>query len=308
MSRQLTVVMVIYNSGHRIVCAVTSLTSLLGPEYVAKVVIVDNAPWSLDRGHVAELDALIGGGVEYVSCGRNIGYTAAANIGIQRSVGSEWIVLLNPDVVVKDGLVLALESVWNSNSSLVFGPILQLRNGERDGSFGIGPDLRYRKCINEAKMVNGNGAVMLLRRASVLRVGLLDPRLRMFQDESELSLRLRSRGESVAVLDGHEWAAHEGAHSYDPDAVEYAILYDVNALRLALRYYSCGLIATCVPTFVVSSVRFIVPRWLRARGWNRVSCMGCAVALVRDVPALLRERHACGFRVSVGMLCDASGW
>jgi hypothetical protein len=180
------------------------------------IVVVDNA--SVD-GTPAYLRAEWPG-IRLIETGANRGFAVANNVGI-RATTSEFVLLLNPDTVVAPGALTHLIAILDSRPDVAaIGPRLVDGQGRAELSFGamLSPWTELRQKL----LVGGNargiwpvtalvdwmtrrpgpvdwvsGACLLLRRADLEAVGLLDERFFMYTEDVDLCAALRARGRTV---------------------------------------------------------------------------------------------------------------
>lgn len=192
----------------------------------AEVVAVVN---SGDPGEVRRLE---GACERVVAPGENLGYAGGLNAGIAVSRG-DLLVLSNPDVTFLPGSVAALtEAVrgrgpvlagpaffWDDGATLLLpspempGPAEALRRVlARDAARGARPFRRaVRKALAlEALVRSGaaaaaealSGAVMVVARETVARLGPLDEGYRLYYEENDWQRRLLRLGGSLVVAGG----------------------------------------------------------------------------------------------------------
>jgi N-acetylglucosaminyl-diphospho-decaprenol L-rhamnosyltransferase len=214
-------VVVNYEAGELLTVCVQSLladdaagTSGMAPE----IVVVDNG--STD-GSVAALLAAVPG-VRVVTPGRNLGYAAAANVGIAATT-APVVAVCNPDLDVLPGTAAAMLARLDAERDLAaLGPRIENPDGSiypsarRDPGIGdaIGHALfglvlprnrftrRYRQLdVDPARARDVDwvsGAMIFLRRSALTSVGGWDERYFMYMEDVDLCWRLRRLGWRVA--------------------------------------------------------------------------------------------------------------
>jgi GT2 family glycosyltransferase len=188
-----------------------------------RVVVTDNASGdeSVDRLTSAVRDEGWAGWAEVVPLARNGGFAWGNNEGIRPALRSaeppEYVLLLNPDTVVRPGAVAALLEFMDANpragiagsrledpdgrpqrSAFRFpGVMSELENSVRLsavsrllGRFVVAPPPPEKAC--EVDWVAG--ASMMIRRAVFDAIGLLDERYFMYFEEVDFCLRARRAG------------------------------------------------------------------------------------------------------------------
>jgi GT2 family glycosyltransferase len=147
---------------------------------------------------------------------RNLGFSAASNIGIRQS-GAPFVLCLNPDTRVTAGSLDGLLELMTAHPEVgICGCRLQLEDGTLDhaakrsfptplsslGHFlGVGrlrssgPLAAYRAPdVSRGPVDAVNGAFMLCRRAALDRVGLFDEGFWMYMEDLDLCYRFARAG------------------------------------------------------------------------------------------------------------------
>ena len=215
---RLSIIIVTYNSRRDVEASLRSLT-VASPRTDYEVVVVDNASTDGTPAYVREAWP----GVRLLECGDNVGFARANNIGIRQTFG-ELVLLLNPDTVVRAGALDTLvASLDRRVSAAVAGPRIVDEHGRPELSFGrmISPLAELRQKV----LVTGNdrrvppipaivswltsrtrvvdwvsGACLLVRRADLEAVGLLDERFFLYTEDVDLCASIRSRGREVLFV------------------------------------------------------------------------------------------------------------
>lgn len=215
---RLSIVIVSYNSRQDLHACLSSLAA--PPASVDhEIVVVDNASTDGTPSYVREHWP----GVRVIEAEVNAGFARANNIGIRQTSG-ELVLLLNPDTLVPpqaiDTLVAALEA---TPRAAVAGPRLVDATGRAELSFG--PMISPLAELRQKMVVTGNdrrlwpftsiverrtrtarrvdwvsGACLLIRRADLEAVGLLDERFFMYTEDVDLCAAVRARGRDVLFV------------------------------------------------------------------------------------------------------------
>ena len=189
---------------------------------VERIVVVDNA--SVD----GSLDALRRSDpkAEVVATGTNLGFGAAANVGVS-STDSGYVLILNPDTVIEPGTVKALTEALERDPTLaVVGPRIHNVDGtlypsvRRFPDLGVAvghafvglfkPDNRFTRSYRmldwdheKACPVDWvSGTCMLVRRSAFEQVGGFDPAFFMYVEDVDLCWRLWRTGWTVGYEPG----------------------------------------------------------------------------------------------------------
>jgi N-acetylglucosaminyl-diphospho-decaprenol L-rhamnosyltransferase len=247
------VVIVNWNSGSYLRAC---LESLRAQQYVDEIVVVDNGSSDDSTCAARSVD-----GVRLVEVGRNLGYAAAVNFGMEMT-SSPYLLLANPDVEFCAGAVASLVEVFDVNRSVgLAGPRLINPDGSYqpsvrrfptpflwlfDGTVvgDLWPENPWRSWLlahdwtaNSSGPVDWlSGAVLMVRRAAVEDVGAMDPGYFMYSEELDWARRFREKGwlvwyESSAVV------LHYGQISSSQVPVDTHLRYQLSRLRYVRKYY-----------------------------------------------------------------------
>ena len=212
---RLSIVIVSYNSkGDLDAC----LAALKGtpPQVDHQIAIVDSASTDGTPHHLRQRWPE----VRLIEAGANVGFARGNNIAIRQTAG-ELVLLLNPDTIVPPGAIDALVGVLDANpGAAIAGPRIVDGDGRAELSFGrmIAPLAELRQKVLVAGNDHGNplaarvvermtrrsrrvdwvsGACLLIRRADLEAVGLLDERFFLYTEDVDLCASVRTRGRAV---------------------------------------------------------------------------------------------------------------
>ncbi len=173
---------------------------------------------------------------------KNIGYSRAANVGLERCSG-RFVLLLNPDVMVDQQCVGRLaDFLLTRPDAGAVGPRLLKADGKIDANsrraFPVPSTLFYRPIglsrlfpksprfgrhnmgfmdDSDAHEIDaGTGDCLMVRRAALDRLGFFDPRYFMYGEDIDLCYRVKMGGWKVfylptAVASHHEREAPDGS-------------------------------------------------------------------------------------------------
>ena len=218
------------------------------------VVLADNG--STD----GSVQAACGPGVRMLDTGGNLGYGAAANLGVA-TLDTDWVVVANPDIVWDAGsldqLVAAVER-WPGAGA--FGPLIRTPAGDVYPSARALPSLgrgighavfgwwwpgnpwtaSYRRESGApVERVAGwlSGSCLLLRRAAFEQVGGFDTSFFMYFEDVDLAERLGAAGwQSVYVPSAQ--VLHTGGHATARAPAAMATEHHRSAWRYLSRHYA----------------------------------------------------------------------
>jgi GT2 family glycosyltransferase/glycosyltransferase involved in cell wall biosynthesis len=202
-----------------------------------RIIIIDNA--STD-GTIEYLEALSAREprVQTIFNARNLGFSAANNLGIQRAQDCEFIVLLNNDTVVPRGWLARLirharkpdigmvgpVTNWVGNEAKIDVPYTALEDME---AFAAAYVNAHEGMVFDIKMLALFCAAM--RKAVVDQVGLLDERFEagMFEDD-DYARRVRQAGYRVVCAED-VFVHHHGKSSFSRlENAEYLGVFELN--------------------------------------------------------------------------------
>jgi GT2 family glycosyltransferase len=213
---RLSIIIVSYNSRADLEACLGSLTTTGRPAIDHEIVVVDNASSDGTPGYVRERWS----GARLIEAGGNVGFAAANNIGIRQTAG-ELVLLLNPDTSIPAGAIDRLAAELDAHPDVaVAGPRIVDAQGLAELSFGamisplaelrqktlvVGNDRGWplvRSAVERMTRVRRrvdwvSGACLLIRRADLEAVGLLDERFFMYTEDVDLCAAVRARGRAV---------------------------------------------------------------------------------------------------------------
>jgi GT2 family glycosyltransferase len=209
-------VVVTHNSSRDLGRFVASSPTL---EALSRVVVVDNASDD-DTCAIAEA-----AGIDVLRSPTNVGFGAAANLGLTHTSG-DIVALLNPDIRVLDpSSVDRLSRHFADPRVALAAPALILPDGNFQDSARLVPTvanlIRRRFLHRRAGVVDADrpsnvawvvGAAILVRRTAFDDISGFDPRYRVYFEDVDLCVRLRRRGWVVRFDPGVAFShQHAGA-------------------------------------------------------------------------------------------------
>lgn len=225
---RLAVVVVSYNSRRDLDPCLSALT-VTPPRTTLDLVVVDNASTDGTADHLRAAWPRIG----LLDAGANLGFAKANNLGIRQTT-NELVLLLNPDTVVGVGAIDTLVDALDADAGVaIAGPRIVDGNGRAELSWG--PMLTPASELTQKLLVGGNdrgwppvvatverrtrrrrcvdwvsGACLLIRRADLEAVGLLDERYFMYEEDVDLCAAVRRRGRRVLFEPAAQIVHHRG--------------------------------------------------------------------------------------------------
>ena len=172
-------------------------------------------------------------GVEVIRSGRNLGYAGGMNLGIrdQQEKGRGLILLLTMDVRLDRGAVARLRAAAESSTAYgILGPELRWTGTDRMtwgatwNSVGKVEHVLRRPADSDGDGIvesdSIDGAVVLVKKAVLDRIGALHDHLFMYFEETEFCLRAKRAGWRVGVVLGAV-AEQSSGESRRPGAFNY---------------------------------------------------------------------------------------
>ncbi|MEB3187913.1 MAG: glycosyltransferase family 2 protein [bacterium] len=199
-------------NGASVLDATLGALGAAAPNLTLRVVVVDNASTdgSVERVRTAFPD------VEVLVNSENVGFARACNQG-GRSASSRHVLLLNSDVTLLPGSLEAMVAHLDRESGLgAVTPLMHWPDGRVQG-----PRLaaRQRRIGRPVPMSWLPGTCLLLRRAALEAVDWLDEDFFFFNEDLDLSWRLRRSGWRLACLPAVHVRHHEGVATRSDPAV-----------------------------------------------------------------------------------------
>ncbi len=174
----------------------------------------------------------------------NIYFTAAVNEGIKKYLDQDcrYLMILNQDMYLAKDAVEEMVKFMDSHPDCGIGTPLQLDPQNPDyvvyaggfDAFPVGRHLHGKASgfTDDAPVVWGNGACMILRKEMVQDIGLLDKNLVFIASDSDYSFMARSRGWQVWRI-----AKARGIHEHGAGGKTDNMEIELLKLR-DLRYFS----------------------------------------------------------------------
>jgi len=189
------------------------LASLFRSDYVDfKVIVLDNG--SVD-GSVSEIRNQYPH-IQMIPLTENLGYAGNNNIGVKLALeqGAEWILILNDDTVLESTCLANLMHGMVANPEIgIAGPMVYHFNepdviqsaggilGKYWNSSHLGQNELDRGQYSKLHSVDWiSGCAILVRRAVIEQVGMLDPNYFLYWEETEWCLRASRAGWKIAHI------------------------------------------------------------------------------------------------------------
>lgn len=248
-----TVIIVTYNSRHYLNAC---LNSVLDQDYPHEVMIVDNC--SVDGTVEYVRNAFPQ--VKVIECPENRGYGAGNNLGVRHAKG-EYIVILNPDVIVEKGWLRELVTPLHDNPKKITTPKILVYDGSvinTCGNINNFTGLTFTRGLGEepsrfdsVEAVSGiSGACFALRRADYISLGGFDENFFLYNEDSDLSWRANLLKYSI-----HSIPTSIVRHDYQLKVSPEKIYYLETGRYLILRkYFSRRDLLLIAPSLLITEV------------------------------------------------------
>lgn len=283
----LSVVIVSYNTRELLRGCLDSVLADLDSRVKHEVIVVDNA--SADGSAAMIRDSFPQ--VRLLANSQNRGFAASSNQAIQKSSG-QYVVLLNPDTLVRKGALESLMALLEERRDAgVVGPKLLFPDGSLQHSAFTFPTLamifldffplhhrlldsringRYPRGLYERAepfpIDHPLGAALMVRRAVIEEVGLLDESFFMYCEEINWCLRIKEAGWRIFCIPRAEIVHHVGQSTRQFREEMYVELHR-SRYRLYQKHYGAGFrrVARWLVALGVWS-QGLRARWAAARG------------------------------------------
>jgi hypothetical protein len=163
--------------------------------------------------------------VEIINLTQNLGYAGNNNVGIEVALahGAEWVFVLNEDTVLAPDCIARLVEAGESDAKVgIVGPlvyhfdeptVIQSAGGRIDQAWRawhIGQNVEDSGEFAAPQAVDWiSGCAIMVRRALIEEVGMLDERFYYYWEETEWCVRARAKGWR-ALMTPHAKLWHKG--------------------------------------------------------------------------------------------------
>lgn len=206
-----TIITLNWNQPHYTLACLRSLQSVTYPNF--KVIVLDNG--SKDDS-IAQIRAVLpeqNYPVELIENGHNLGFAEGNNVGIRKALndGADYVLLLNNDTEVAPDFIEPLVKMAQSNPNIGItgSKIYYFDEPERLWSAGgtiaatgathqLGVNEFDSPELNQLRKVDYvSGCAMLVKRAVIEKVGMLDARFFAYYEETDWCARTARAGYSI---------------------------------------------------------------------------------------------------------------
>jgi len=156
---------------------------------------------------------------------KGLGFGTAANIGIRKSK-TKYILLINPDTKVDFSSVLKL---FEASKKYTNAAILSPMHKNNDGKIHLPTKpffyngkkdlLNYENFSGDCSVEHLSGAIMLLNREKVIKIGMFDENFFLYYEDDDLCIKSRNNGfENILVF--NTVVEHFAGGSIGPATIE----------------------------------------------------------------------------------------
>jgi len=190
----------------------------------------------------------------------NLGFAKAVNQGIKRAKG-EFILLLNPDIVVKENALKQIVSFAESRQSVgvVGGRLLNPDGSGQPSVFHLstfggaikefwlgkkGTFQKYLPKVNKPQAVEAvSGAAMLIPKTIIKKIGLFDEHYFMYFEDLDYCRRVKEAGLKVFYCPQTEFIHYHGQSGKKiPEKVSHYLVESSKIYHGKLKHYLINLI------------------------------------------------------------------
>ena len=218
-----TVVIPNYNGIKYIEACLKSLFDAMDNEYQFEIVVVDNGS---DDGSLEVVREKFPK-VRLVELGENTGFAYAVNRGIEES-STEYVLLLNNDIVVDDCMVQFLEealddepNAFSINSLMISMANNELVDGAGDYYCALGwafaywkdkPVMKMKRGLHRRKLFSCCGGASIYRKSVFKEIGMFDEEHFAYLEDVDIGYRARIAG-YTNLLEMAAMCEHAGSGS-----------------------------------------------------------------------------------------------
>lgn len=285
---QISVVIVTYNSHRDLVTALPALRAAM-QDVRYRICLVDNASTDgtqefLQRQQQSLPELLL------ILNDLNRGYTAAVNQGLRRVGNADFVLLLNPDVIIPPTTMpILLQELQQDGRIGLIAPQMRYPNGriqpscrrfprQRDVFLELFPDQWLRTIcprLADWKMTDFDhrssrwvdqppGAFFLIRNQALQQVGLLDERFFMFFSDVDYCQRLVRLGWKIRFC-ADTFVYHQGGSSVNRNKAKMIVTSHRSFVDYFLKYQPGGVQKFGIVVVTVWLLILLLPRLLWAR-------------------------------------------
>lgn len=274
MNERISVVIISYNCKEYVEDCIKSII-LTCYENIPEIIVVDNNSTDYTVEYISKLYPE----VKMKPNSKNLGYSAAINIGAALSTG-DYIVLSNADVIYKNGCIYGLVEKLKTNLQTgMVGPQQLYFDGSFQRSFGYFPSIKrallditgLSKFIllqKKRQFFSGNfnsynveyldGAVLCVSKALFEKLNGFDEGFFFYSEEVEFCYRINQLGLTCTLVPENKVVHHRGGSQQDSGMNKKSIDMLVNSESIFLSKHSNSF--NKITYFLIEKLFFILLR------------------------------------------------
>ncbi|MFC1734995.1 glycosyltransferase family 2 protein [Candidatus Hydrogenedentota bacterium] len=244
--------------------------------------------------------------VELIANETNLGFCKGNNLGMEKAMadGADYIALLNNDTEVSPGWVEALVDCAETDPNIgaVASKMMMFDRRTVINSTGLllsRLGFGWDRAIGEedgpewhesSDVIGACGGAFFVRTEVLRNVGLL-PDFDIYLEDADLSLRITGAGHRIVyeprAVVYHKFSATMGSGK---NFRRKRYLAERNRLRLLLRNYPAGLLASNLLRLAILEARLILGGFLRREAWMALAELKALGAALMYLPHALAHR------------------
>jgi len=224
------------------------------------IIVIDNQPTEKKQKFVQSLITNYRSLITYLPQQNNTGFAKAVNLGIKKAK-SEWVLILNDDVIIKDKYIfeqLLAYAIKHEFSAV--SPFLKNSTGKIENlGYRVLPagraELNFDKTKIDQRSLDGlTAACLLIKKNDFDTVGGFDEHFFAYLEDVDLFLRLKKKGYTFGVDLAAE-VIHE-SHATSSKMGNFKQKQDLkNWIRIIIRNWDKKTLISHFPQIVIERMR-----------------------------------------------------
>lgn len=194
---KITIVTINYNGSDRTIRLLETLKNQTDQDF--EIIVIDNASQENDSQYLENYIKSHFPKVTFQKMAENLGFSGGNNIGIKEALknGSNWVLLLNNDVLVKSDFMASVKAILGLKTEVIG---LSLDEGQRTAYYGkiqwLKPTLHIYKPLpkNKKSGVYAIGGAVLINKEVFEKIGLFDEKYFLYFEDADFSKRAADAG------------------------------------------------------------------------------------------------------------------
>ena len=301
MTPRVSVILLNWNGYHETAACLSSLRHLRYGNY--EVTVVDNGSTNDSASRLRDNHPW----VRLIETGRNLGFAGGCNVGIGYALahGADFVWLLNNDTVVDGHALQAMVETAQSDpligavGSAIYSmdePASIQAWGGGYVNFWLGRSRHFLKQVPDHSIEFITGASLLISRAAIESIGLLDEEFFMYWEDADFCFRLRHAKWRLAVA-GQSKVWHKSSASVGNKSARMDAYFNASAACFFQKHAPMPTFSTWVGGLLRLTKRAIRGDWERTRAvWAgitqrstpRQAMVGCEMPTKASTRSVLR--------------------